>query len=81
MSFIKKRSENTYVYLDAETAITKKTEANTILETYQDSITPIENLVITIPHQDTLTKAQSESYKDWIDNIQKDLDINETAAI
>tara|TARA_B100000427_G_scaffold65246_1_gene51789 strand:+ start:3252 stop:5369 length:2118 start_codon:yes stop_codon:yes gene_type:complete len=81
LSFIKKRSEKTHVYLDAETAIAKKTEANTTLETYQDSITPIDNLAITIPHQDTLTKAQRESYKDWVDSIQKDIDINETAAI
>ncbi|MBH37926.1 tail-specific protease [bacterium] len=81
LSFIKKRSENTHVYLDAKTAIAKKLEANTILDTYNKSVVPIDNLLFTIPHESSLTKAQNESYQDWINTIQKDIDINESAAI
>lgn len=34
-----------------------------------------------IPHQETLSDAQQESYQDWIETIEKDIDINESAAI
>ena len=81
LSFIKKRSEESFVYLDAKTAISKKLEANQVLDTYNASVTKIENLSFSIPHQETLSDAQQESYQDWIETIEKDIDINESAAI
>jgi carboxyl-terminal processing protease len=81
LSFIKKRSQDTYVYLDAETAISKKLEANSELDEYNKSVVKLENLEFNIPHIESLSKAQQESYEDWIKTIEKDIDINESSAV
>ncbi|MAQ63940.1 MAG: tail-specific protease [Actinobacteria bacterium] len=81
LSFIKKRSETTYVFLDSKKAISKKLEANKELDTYNETIKKLDNLSFTIPHNKQLSEAQQESYKDWVENIEKDIDISESSAI
>ncbi len=54
---------------------------NKELDTYNETIKKLDNLSFTIPHNKQLSEAQQESYKDWIENIEKDIDLNESAAI
>lgn len=81
LDFIKVKNDTTLTPLSAAKALSERQYAITASDTYKNSIIPVDHLLFTLPATDTLSLAQQESYKEWQQQIAKDLYLNESCAI